>query len=116
MTRERVEHGTLLIAAAAVEKRVKLGVLPEKETLQSDDGVFQLAAAVRLPAVLRLQLLQLFAKGVVLGLQGLDDGVFVLECRLELAKHAHIVRICETGIRFWMGHEGGRGCEVGGRT
>lgn len=116
MARERVEHGALFIAAAAVEKRVKLGVLPEKEALQSYDGIFELAAALRLRAVQGLQLLQLFAEGVVLRLQGVDDRVFVLERCLELAKHAHIVRISETGIPLWNGHSGWMVCEAGGRT
>ena len=53
---ECVKHGALLLAAASVEQRLKLGMLMEEETLECNHRVFELAAALGLAAVLRVQL------------------------------------------------------------
>ncbi len=85
MAGESVEHCSLLLAAAAVEERVKLGVLPQQQALERDDCVFELSAALRLGAELVLQQHELLAEAVVLTLQRLDHDVLVLESRLKLA-------------------------------
>ena len=82
MAGEGVEHCSLLLAAAAVEERVELGVLPQQQALERDDCVFELSAALRLGAELVLQQHELLAEAVVLTLQRLDHDVLVLESRL----------------------------------
>jgi hypothetical protein len=94
VTRESVKHGALLLAATAVEQRIKLGVLPQKNSLECDDGIFEFATSQVQAAVLRLQLQQLLAKQVIFRLKRFNDYVFVLQGCLELAVHA-LLAVCK---------------------
>jgi hypothetical protein len=100
VARECVEHGALLLAAASVEQRLKLGMLMEEETLECNHRVFKLAATLGLAAVLRLQLQQLPAERTRFRLQRFDDGILVFESGFKLAVHVQSVRVAAAGTQL----------------